>query len=419
MSNRERGDYNFVVSNDMLNDERYQDLALVQADPSFRFYAGTPLTTDSNINVGCLFALDTKSRPEFSKSERDYMGHMAMLIMDFLKVSRQASEGRRAARLSRGMNYFVEGRSRFPSPNDINEVPSRQTSNASRSRRKTRHHKTRSMSSRSSRSTSSGPSGDYLTASDSDQFDASTSNCSATTPESGSDMRQDDNNGRSGTSPTFRRAANLIRESLELSGDSGVVFMEAGSGPFLEKGSDSEFSSALETERTATVLALSTAEALYDSEDAPTAPYPATAMNEDFLHRLLNTYEQGRIWSLHRDGQLSSSDSEDLPRKDRATMRRDSIRSKGPKKWKAKENKLLNQYFPGATQVIFVPLWNAANSQWFGGFFCWNNIESDVFSQSVDLASLRSFGSSIMVECSRVESMISDRQKADFLGSIS
>jgi hypothetical protein len=31
-----------------------------------------------------------------------------MLIMDYLQVSRQASEGRRAARLSRGPNYFVE-----------------------------------------------------------------------------------------------------------------------------------------------------------------------------------------------------------------------------------------------------------------------------------------------------------------------
>jgi hypothetical protein len=29
----------------------------------------------------------------------------------------------------------------------------------------------------------------------------------------------------------FRRAANLIRESLELSGDAGVIFLENGSGP--------------------------------------------------------------------------------------------------------------------------------------------------------------------------------------------
>lgn len=400
----------------MLNDERYRDLALVQSDPNFRFYAGTPLTTDSNINVGCLFALDTKPHLEFSKSSRDSMGQMAMLIMDFLKVSRQASEGRRAARLSRGMNYFVEGRSNFPTSSELKDAPSRQTSNASRSRRKSRHQKTRSMSSRSSRSSSSG---DYLAPSDSDQLDASASNCSATTPESGTGIRQDEVNSKPGNSATFRRAANLIRESLEIGEGSGVVFMEAGSGPFLDKGSDSEFSSTLETEKTATILALSTEEALYDSEDAQTAPYPVTGMSEDFLHRLLNTYQQGRIWSLHRDGQLSSSDSEDSSRKDRATARRDSIRSKGPKRWKAKENKMLNQYFPSATQIIFVPLWSAANSQWFGGFFCWNNIESDVFSQSVDLSSLRSFGSSIMVECSRVESVISDRQKADFLGSIS
>lgn len=92
--------YNFLVSNDLTQDERYQGLPFVQAKPSFRFYAGTPLTTESNINLGCFFVLDTKPRPEFTDKERELMGHMGMLIMDFLKVSRQATEGRRAARLS-------------------------------------------------------------------------------------------------------------------------------------------------------------------------------------------------------------------------------------------------------------------------------------------------------------------------------
>ena len=82
-------------------------------EPGFRFYAGTPLTTESNVNIGCLFALDTKPHAEFSYIEKETMGYMGMLIMDFLKVSRQASDGRHAARLSRGINLFVEGHSFF------------------------------------------------------------------------------------------------------------------------------------------------------------------------------------------------------------------------------------------------------------------------------------------------------------------
>jgi hypothetical protein len=88
-------------------------------------------------------------------------------------------------------------------------------------------------------------------------------------------------------------------------------------------------------------------------------------------------------------------------------------------KRKTTENSILNKSFPGASQIIFVPLWNPAHSQWFGGFFCWNTIESNVFNPSVELSSLLGFGTSIMSECNRVDSLIADRQKGDFLGSIS
>jgi hypothetical protein len=89
------------------------------------------------------------------------------------------------------------------------------------------------------------------------------------------------------------------------------------------------------------------------------------------------------------------------------------------KKKKAVENSWLNQYFPGATQILFVPLWNAVSSQWFGGCFCYTPIETQVFSSSVELSSVLGFGSSVMAEYSRVESLIADRQKGDFIGSIS
>lgn len=66
------------------------------ADLAFRFYAGTPLTTDTKINIGCFFALDTKPRNSFSDLEKEAFGSLGTLIMDYLQVSRQASEGRRA-----------------------------------------------------------------------------------------------------------------------------------------------------------------------------------------------------------------------------------------------------------------------------------------------------------------------------------
>ncbi|KAJ5639243.1 uncharacterized protein N7484_007105 [Penicillium longicatenatum] len=416
-SDRGQGKYNFVVSDDMAQDERYQHLPLVKEKPNFRFYAGTPLTTDSNINVGCLFVLDTKPHSEFSSKDKVSMGHMAMLIMDFLKVSRQASEGRRAARLLRGINHFVEGRSTLVDDTGSTGSLHPQSADASRSRKKSRHRRNSSVSSLCSRSSSSSA----HSFSDSEPYGPSSSSSYSSANPSEPEKSQSFTDNNMGNSWTFRRAANIIRESLELGGDSGVAFFEAGNDFMLDRNSDSELSSSFETGKSASLLGLSTANCLYGPFEDSATSYPVSNMDEEFLHRLLNRYHQGRIWSLHRDGQLSSSDSEDGSQK-RSTSRRNatqSVPSKGSKRWKFRENNMLNQYFPGATQVMFVPLWSPANSQWFGGFFCWNNVESDVFDPSVELSSLLSFGSSIMSECSRVESLISDRQKADFLGSIS
>lgn len=393
----------------------------MQEDPNFRFYAGTPITTDSKINVGCFFVLDSKPHAEFTDSEKVTMGQMGMLIMDFLKVSRQASEGRRAARLSQGLNYFVEGGSTFnhATSSPVSDPIQHQFSNASTRDTGTRRSsdgrpKNRSTSSRRSGSSSSARS----FGSTSDTNDQSIPS-SFDRPASGkwSDPSQPVEKNLS-NSWTFRRAANLIRESLELEGDSGVAFLKAGNDALNDRWSDSDMSSSQESSKAASLLALSTEGSMFGSYSKSAVSQPVAKLNEELLHRLLNTYPQGKIWSLHRDGQQSSSDSEDSsPTREGRPRSRDPL--KAPKKWKLRETAMLNRYFPGATQVLFVPLWNAADSQWFGGCFCWNHDESNVFDPSVELSSLVGFGSSIMAECNRIESLISDRQKADFLGSIS
>lgn len=418
-----------MISNDLSEDERYKDLPFVVGEPGFRFYAGTPLTTESNVNIGCFFALDTKPHPKFSHLEKETMGHMGTLIMDFLKVSRQASDGRHAARLSRGINLFVEGHSTFEKNSSrpvsgsfgppsgypsISTPPPRSPSTSTQNSRVDVSSRSRSRSSGVRSSTSTADSVDERAIPSSldtympDQFLANKSGSSRRLP---------------AKSWTFRRAANLIRESLELQEEnSGVVFLEAGDfAQDIGIGSDTSSSSSSEKCKPATVVALSTPETAFDPDQTSHRSLPAARLDEDFLRALLKRYKRGKIWNFHRDGQLSSSDSEDyLLRNDsRGRKRSLSDLSKSRKKNKARDNSLLNRYFPGATQVVFVPLWNAANSQWFGGIFCWTNDEHKVFSPSIELSSLLSFGSSIMAECSRIEAVISDQQKDDFLGSIS
>ncbi|KAJ5110204.1 hypothetical protein N7532_002849 [Penicillium argentinense] len=416
-SNRETGEYNFIVSHDLSEDDRYKDLPMVKDDPKFRFYAGTPLTTDKNINLGCFFVLDTKTHHDFTDLEKETMGHMGMLIMDFLKVSRQASEGRRAARLSHGLNCFVEGgwsfadESQNPVLGAIKQKARAESSENPASASSTHRDQ---LSVQGSRSRSSGASS-YRS--------ASTNHNDAEPPQD--DKAYPENTGEDkvqSTTWTFQRAANLIRESLELEGSDGVVFVEAGNAPLRESSSDSDASSAADTSKSASVLAISTQDNPNDKTSKSPVSRSIQYLHEDFLRRLLNRYNRGNIWCFHRDGMLSSSDGEDSgssSRKSRGRERPSTLRNKAQKKRKATENTVLNRCFPGATQILFVPLWNSANSQWFGGFFCWNTVESNVFNPSVELSSLLGFGSSIMSECNRVESLIADRQKADFLGSIS
>ncbi|KAE8349470.1 hypothetical protein BDV28DRAFT_60715 [Aspergillus coremiiformis] len=403
----------FLVIDDLTQNEEYKDLSLVREKPNFRFYAGTPLTTETNINIGCLFVLDTKPHDGLTDADKEIMKRLSMLIMDYLRVSRQASEGRRATRLSRGLSCFVEGSSSLVDTSHPSYAGSFATvpGTPQSSNMRTNHLSLGSLNS-SRRSQSS----DARSIS---SMSESRGDCGLSPlPDWWSGNRRNQRLEEAhGSSWAFKRAANLLRESLELGGDGGVIFLEAGNTPMLDMESGSDCST--ENTSPAPVLAISTTDEPFAPGPGCTNLYPASNFDSAFLHQLVRQYTKGKLWSFHRDGLILISDDEKPSRsRSRATKTPEVVKG-GGKKWKSLENSMLNLYFPSATQVLFVPLWNAANSQWFAGCFCWNTIETRVLSSSVELSSVLGFGSSIMAEHSRVESLISDRQKGDFIGSIS
>lgn len=454
-ADRENAEYPVLVVNDLCENERYSHLNFVQNDPHFRFYAGTPLTTDKNINLGCFFVMDKSPRDGLTTLDKETLGSLAMLVMDYLKVCRQASEGRRSARLSRGLSYFVEGSSSFVDSGDPSQTASlalddqsvtpssanNRVSVSGDSRGSSNGHSVQfDQSSHLEFQISSGPSNSppndrslsndaRSVSSGGSKIDAGTSGGASSLPEwitnsSRNRLPPDDSHGNSWC---FRRAANLLRESLDLRDDGGVIFFESQATP-LSNGDSGSDCSMSDSTGPATILSMST----YDEPFAPRAgaisESPAAALDRSFLQLLLRRYPKGKIWSFHRDGLISTSDDDDHQPRDKPAFQYtrsppgvppiDMTRSQG-KKRRAAENTRLNEYFPNATQIIFVPLWNAVNSQWFAGCFCWTTAETQVFSSAVELSSLLGFGSSIMAEYSRVESLIADRQKGDFIGSIS
>ncbi|KAJ5530612.1 hypothetical protein N7527_004005 [Penicillium freii] len=456
-NDRENADYQFLVVNDMTENERYKHLSFVEKDPNFRFFAGTPLTTDNNINLGCLFVLDTKPRDGLTPLEKDTLGSISMLVMEYLSICRQACEGRRAARLSRGLSFFVEGSSSFVDSIDqsrTGSVGAPSTTPPSSYNRLSASAGSRGNSSENaSQAPSNSPPNDRSLSTDARSFSSVPSDSkldydskmsSGSKLDSGSMVESgtvesslpewltsssrnrlppDDSQGNSWC---FRRAANLLRESLDLNGDSGVIFLEANNSPLMDADMGSDYS---DTGGPASVLSASTNEEPFAPQAGSRATCAAANLDRSFLQLLLRRYPKGKLWSFHRDGIISTSDDDDQQPQDKAPLST-SAPSRSPpsaaqpskplrKRRKAAENLVLNQYFPNAAQIMFVPLWNSVSSQWFGGCFCWSTIETQVFTTSVELSSVLGFSSSIMAEYSRVESLIADRQKGDFIGSIS
>jgi signal transduction histidine kinase len=218
---------------------------------------------------------------------------------------------------------------------------------------------------------------------------------------------------------TFRRAANLIRESLELNGDGGVIFLENSSMPLDVGNGRMEYFEDADTP--VSVLGVSTNEEPFAPEPGSNATCAAANCDRRFLQNVLHRYPKGKVWTFHQDKSLfaSSDDDEKSPTSPVSAVRTPDAPPGTSRKWRASEATQLAKYFPGASQVLFVPLWNAATSQWYAGCFCWSCTETQIFSPTVELASIMGFGYSIMAELSRLESIIADRQKGDFIGSIS
>lgn len=82
------------------------------------------------------------------------------------------------------------------------------------------------------------------------------------------------------------------------------------------------------------------------------------------------------------------------------------------------EAALLVKHFPGASQVIFLPLWDASASR-FSAFFAYTTSEFRTFSNNPDFLHCIAFCNCVMTEITRLATAAADHQKSDFIGSVS
>lgn len=426
---------------DLSRDPRFCHLPYVVGGPKFRFYAGTPLVTLLGAPIGSVFVIDDRPRGPPTAAEIDFLGIMARNVMEYLEMKRGSELLQRNDVMSRGLAALVEGESSIP-PEQSDYVPSTAETNKEKDLSETPKKKINLANKNITGIMKT------LKNEDSSGGEEQPSRIRLPLNITDNDMTHD---------RIFARASNLLRESLDADYavfyDTNValpVTMEPAKGhtaappqddtakvcilqdpasictpieavqPTLSKSISSEIgqstSETLHDESYATqelvqVLSFATRNVSSLNNDKPSESPGFQAPDLKRLGRLLRKYPAGKLWSFTLDGDESSY--EDNRESFRSTAILVDLASR------KKEAKTILEYFPRARQVLFAPLWEAGSTNEMAACFVVSLRESPVFRSDKEPAFVHAFLNSVSVECSRVTIAAANRQKGDFISSIS
>ncbi|MCJ1399585.1 hypothetical protein MMC11_002787 [Xylographa trunciseda] len=370
------GDFACFEITDLSNDDRFNMLPFVTGPPHFKYYAGTPLTTKRGVNIGSLFILDDIVRPPLNREQRRFLGTIAKTIMGHLEITREAKKRKNGIRMSKGLNAFVEGKDwlsvrgadRSESSTDLDDLMEHQHRHNNRRNNRPQlktnglHVENGINSSQTALLHDTRPdafcNGGQEAVSDGSQPPESKGlSPISTSPGIGSNstdsyvrdpfekntIKPDDL--YSSTQRTFVRASCLLRQSLGLEKNGGVLFLDGTVGfrrksegasaratfttedgieafrgsPSRESFDASEQGASRDLERAgsrmakevaAEILAFSTKETPRGTCDKSLDSMSFKPLGENVLHNLLTQFPRGKLWLFDDDGAVSSSSDE-------------------------------------------------------------------------------------------------------------
>ena len=369
---------------DLSQDPRFASLFYVAGPPYWRFYIGTPLTSKNGIHIGALCILDNKPRDCLTTEQEAFCQTIAQTIMNHLETKREAEELKKSTRMSKGLNAFVEGKSCLDmtgqppvllptsQKHSHHKKDSRELSNSTSpvsertsptdlpQDRNVSRRQARTFHSSSSNNIASGVSERLHSSRDTNDSPANSGDHEISQDESDSGTPKLDIDV--GYRSTFKRAANLLRESLGLTNTGGVAFFDTALGFHGTQG-DSPSSSTiaglaineedgvlggepetlqanitasdnipacLEDFKRANVLGSSIDQDAID-ENKPFRKDRLCSLNEKYFHGLFKRYPRGKLWTFDESGVLSSSDEEVItpttPQQKKSTLRSAEARS--------------------------------------------------------------------------------------------
>ncbi|KAI1259987.1 hypothetical protein F5Y18DRAFT_407017 [Xylariaceae sp. FL1019] len=448
--------------------------------PDARFYAAVPIRSTRGINIGVLAVYGMEARTEIEPHLISLLRDLSTTVTSHLMSTRSRIELRRSERMVRGLGSFVEGTAGMSfSPTALNLESFRNEGfegtlnsgqqNIQRADREkeqlapffaneqsilTENPQTTPLHSASpspvaelpARSKSFSP----PEAREPQEHEPSKTAISshATKIDSSGLTNGHEDEHMSSVKHLFSRAANIIRESIEVE---GVVFVDASLSSFgglvgMNDNSDTSHSNHSSSEESRVdiwsddsdnmcdVLGYSTTTSS-SLDDSATIP-EQMLIPEKFLKALLRRYPEGKIYHFGGGGSISaagdSSENEPVTSSSQppvmSSVSENSLpsahkvrkRRRSTEKWSRQtEGRSLLKLIPDATAVVILPLWDYDKDRWYAGGIVWTCTPARSFTKEADLSYLRAFGMSILSELARLEVQTFDKAKSDILGSIS
>jgi len=385
---------------DLAKDARFNKLPFVTGGPQFRYYVGVPIKTRLGVAIGSLFAMDKKPRGPISDADIQFMTVVAKNVMTHLELVQEREDRKRAT----GMNMYL---SEFIDPK--NHSRKRNRNSSVRSREGTSSKGPGAVSSRSDHSSDASfrhqghPYARERLSSYTSSQESTVTDSDAATPVIDDTTHMD----------TFRRAADLLYNSLSLNEGGGVVFLDDSSSGVSVSGLDrrGSYSSARDDHRESNVLATTTSDDSID-ETVNRISAPFASMPASNIAGLVKRYPHGKLFTLDPETLLQASSSGD-----ESGMLSSHRKPRKQKLHREADVKLLQSHFPTARQMVFIPIWDAVSDCW-SACFLYNCSDYRTITTTEFLFCV-TFCNSITGEFARLAAVNADTHKQSVIGSVS
>ncbi|KAL5341902.1 hypothetical protein BJX70DRAFT_357376 [Aspergillus crustosus] len=400
----------FVVA-DLAQDSRF--VSYRKTFHNDRFYVAVPMKTPAGIVIGCVEVYGDTAREKADEEELQLLVDRAGAVMGYLARLRTMREGRHGEKMIKALGVFVEAETR------TRDGPASASTGSSRSREK------QSPMAESPSGTGPDPIASIQLANSRKKLDIPPAHIPQT--ELGVPLRGRPKSYRSRSPPrkikegssipedtccVLQRACDLIRNALDVD---GVAFLDIS--PFNQErhGVSPNFSSKSRSRSRDA-----------DGDEHSSGEMYACSVSENdnqpiavptlLLRDLVLRYARGGIFHSNED-------------KDELTPLGDENHSSNNVFSSAVEDRTtydlgydmrkISHVFSGSNSVAFFPLWDYQQTRWFAGCFIWTKDPRRAFTESKDLTYLAAFNNSVMAEVLRLDLRAADREKADFISSVS